>query len=174
MNAMWEYAQGMAAVRAGRIEDAEAHHEALSGFAVDPAIEAMRVWNRYSLIFGVRVAERVLAAELAWAGKDIDVALAALKEAIAIEDGLLYDEPPAWHAPVRQTLGAMLLEANRAAEAEVTYRAELRRNPENGWSLLGLEQALRAQGMTAEANKVAERFSRAWAHADFKLSASRL
>lgn len=173
MIAMWDYGQGMAAVRAGRMDDAAAHHAAVAAAATDPAIEAMLVWNRYSLIHGVRVAERVLAAEIAWAEEDPDTALAALEEAIAIEDELPYDEPPAWHAPVRQTLGAMLLEADRADEAETVYRAELRRNPENGWSLFGLEQALRAQGKDAEADEAAARFAQAWAHADIELAASR-
>lgn len=173
MVAMWDYGQGMAAVRAGRMDDAATHHAALAAASEDPGIEAMLVWNRYSLVHGVRVAERVLAAEIAWAAKDRESALAALDEAIAIEDELPYDEPPAWHAPVRQTLGAMLLEAGRAEDAEAAYRAELRRNPENGWSLFGLEQSLRAQGREEEADEVADRFAQAWAHADIELAASR-
>lgn len=173
MVAMWHYARGMAAVRGGRMEDAKAHHAALVEAAADPAIEAMQVWDRYSLVHGVRVAERTLAAELAAADGDREAAYTALKAAIAIEDELPYDEPPAWHAPVRQTLGAMLLEADRAADAEAVYRAELRRNPENGWSLYGLEQALRAQNRGDEADEVAARFEQAWAHADIELTASR-
>lgn len=174
MIAMWEYAQGMAAVRGGQLSEARAHHVTLSQLSQDPRVEAMRVWNRYSLIHGVRVAERVLAGELAWAREDIDNAVAALEEGMAIEDELAYDEPPAWHAPVRQTLGAILLEADRPNEAEAVYRAELRRNPENGWSLFGLELSLRAQGDNAEADAIAERFEKAWAHADITLTSSRL
>jgi len=174
MVAMWEYAQGMAAVRNGWEPEAREHHQALARLAEDPRIEGMRVWNRYSLAHGVRVAERVLAGELAWAREDVDGALSALKEGMAIEDELPYDEPPAWHAPVRQTLGAILLEAERPTEAEEAYRAELHRNPENGWSLFGLEQALRAQGDNDSADDVAERFEKAWAHADITLTSSRL
>ncbi len=117
----------------------------------------MMAWDRYSL-----------------AGKDYDGAIAALSEAVAIEDTLPYDEPPAWHAPVRQSLGAVLLAARRPAEAETAYREELRRNPENGWSLFGLEQALRAQGRKDEAKAVAERFERAWMHADINECAAML
>ncbi|WP_341938547.1 hypothetical protein [Marinimicrobium sp. C2-29] len=174
MIAMWEYARGMAAIRNGQVSDAQAHHAALSRFAEDPRVEAMQVWNRYSLVLGVRVAERVLAGELAWAEEDIDGAVTALEEGAKMEDELPYAEPPAWHAPVRQTLGAILLEAGRPTEAEEAYRAELRRNPENGWSLFGLEQALRAQGDDDSADDVAERFDKAWAHADIELTSSRL
>ncbi len=68
---------------------------------------------------------------------------AALREAVALEDSIPYDEPPGGHAPLRQTLGAVLLQGRKAAEAQAIFLEELRRNPENGWSLFGLEQALR-------------------------------
>ncbi|WP_215395728.1 hypothetical protein [Rheinheimera oceanensis] len=174
MQAIWHYAQGMAALRTGRSADAKAHHSALLALVTEPAIAAMKVWDRYSLSHGVTLAERVLAAELAWAAKEKNRALSALQQALAVEDELPYDEPPAWHAPVRQTLGAMLLEAGRPGEAEQAYRQELRRNPENGWSLFGLEQALRAQDKNQEADSVAARFKQAWAHADITLTSSRL
>ena len=170
MVAIWHYAQGMAAARQGRIDDAKAHHAELVKAAADPVIEAMLAWDRYTLAGGVRIGERYVAAEIARAAKDYDGAIAALNEAVAIEDTLLYDEPPAWHWPARQALGAVLLVARRPKEAEAAYREELRRNPENGWSLYGLERALRAQGRKDDAKAVAERFERAWANADIKLS----
>jgi len=172
MVAMWEYAQGIAALRLGDVERAVSHHEQLAEFAHSPTIEAMTVWSRYSLIHGVRIAERTLAAELAWSARDLDIASAAMDEAIAIEDDLPYDEPPGWHYPGRIVLGGMLLDARRPAEAEAAFRAELRRNPENGWSLKGLERALAAQGKDDEARTIAKRFDRAWRHADFELAST--
>ena len=172
--AIWHYAQGMAAVRQGRLEDAAGHHQALASAASDDSIEALRMWGRYSLRRGVAVAERVLAGELAAAGGDREAAVAALREAVALEDAIPYDEPPGWHAPVRHTLGAVLLDAGQGADAEAVYREELRRNPENGWSLRGLAQALAAQGKDGEASEVDARFEAAWSHADFALAASRL
>lgn len=172
--AMWHYGQGMAAVRQGKPEEARHHHEAIATAAKSPAIEQMLVWDRYSVINGVRIGERVLAAELAREQKDYDGAVAALREAVAIEDEIPYDEPPGWHAPVRHRLGAMLLESGKYAEAESVFREELRRNPENGWSLFGLQQALRAQGRTKEAEQVGARFERAWQYADVKLSVASL
>ncbi|WP_405234493.1 tetratricopeptide repeat protein [Lentisalinibacter salinarum] len=174
MVAMWHYAQGLGSLRSADLESAVSHHDRLTEFAKSPTIEAMRVWDRYSLIHGVRIAERTLAAELAWHARDLDGATAAMAEAIAIEDELPYDEPPGWHFPGRLVLGAMLLEADRAEAAETAYRAELRRNPENGWSLRGLEQSLIAQGRAADAEAIAERRKQAWAHADFELAATRL
>lgn len=169
MQAFWHYGQGMAAVRQGRIEDAKRHHEALVPATTNPEIEKMLQFGRYSLIGGVRVAERFVAAELARAAKDYDAAIAALNAAVTIEDTLPYDEPPAWHWPSRLALGNVLLEAGKPAEAEQAFRDELARNPENGWSLHGLARALKAQGNIQESKQVAERFAKAWANADVEL-----
>lgn len=174
MIAMWHYAQGIAAVRQGKAEDARRHHETVLAAARNPEIEKMNVWDRYPVIHGVRIAERVLAAELARAKKDYATAADALREAITIEDSIPYDEPPGWHAPVRQTLGAVLLQGGKAAEAQAVFLEELRRNPENGWSLFGLEQSLRAQGRKKEASDVAARFERSWKNADIELKVATL
>jgi predicted Zn-dependent protease len=96
-----------------------------------------------------------------------------LREAVAIEDKIPYDEPPGWHAPVRQALGATLLAARRPADAEQVYREELQRNPGNGWSLYGLAQSLQAQKKTKEAADIERQYAAAWQHADVKLVASR-
>ena len=90
-----------------------------------------------------------------------------------MQDRHWFTEPPPWYFPVRQALGAVLLTGGRAAEAEAVYREDLVRNPENGWSLHGLAQSLRAQGRGAEAGAVDERFRKAWARADVALTASR-
>ena len=82
---------------------------------------------------------------------DKNAAVTAYQEALLIESKIPYDEPPGWHAPVRQSLGAVLLAAGRAKEAEVVYREELARNPANGWSLKGLGLALEQQNRREEA-----------------------
>ena len=172
MVAMWHYAQGLAALRQERLADARDHHAAVAAAAVDPVIEGLMKWERYSLVYGVQIAELMLAAELAAYDGDIDAATAALRKAIEVEEGLPYDEPPGWHLPARHALGAVLLAEGRAAEAEAVYRAELRRNPENGWSLFGLKEALRAQGDAAGTAEIEARFETAWANADVVLTAS--
>ncbi len=89
------------------------------------------------------------------------------------QDTHWFTEPPPWYYPVRQSLGAALLAAGRAAEAEAVYREDLRRNPENGWSLFGLAQALRAQGKTADADQTQAEFQAVWKSADTQLTSSR-
>jgi hypothetical protein len=93
--------------------------------------------------------------------------------AAAAEDGLRYNEPSDWPLPVRHYLGAALLSAGQAEAAEAVYREELRRNPENGWSLFGLAAALEARGQQSEAAAVAARFRKAWSRSDVVLTGSR-
>jgi tetratricopeptide (TPR) repeat protein len=99
-------------------------------------------------------------------------AIKTLTEAVGLEDQLNYNEPADWFFPVRHLLGAELLEVGRGAQAEAVYREDLRRNPENGWALFGLAQALRAGGRAGEAVPVDARFTKAWKGADVSLNAS--
>ena len=92
---------------------------------------------------------------------------------MAIEDSLGYMEPPTWYYPTRQSLGRALLEAGRAKDAERVYREDLRRFPDNGWSLTGLSLALAAQGKRAEAATVRQQLDEVWKDADVKLVSSR-
>jgi tetratricopeptide (TPR) repeat protein len=119
------------------------------------------------------IAVHALSGEIATRHGDLDAGINHFREAAKIEDAGLYFEPPKWYYPIRHSLGAALLKAGRNAEAEQAYREDLKRFPENGWSLFGLAQALRAQGKKAEAAAVDARFRKAWAGADVKLTASR-
>jgi tetratricopeptide (TPR) repeat protein len=97
-----------------------------------------------------------------------------LDRGIRYEDTLIYQEPADWHAPVRQNLGAVLLAAGRADEAEAVFWEDLKKNPENGWSLFGLTQALKAQGKDDDAAAVEARFTKVWKEADVKLTSARI
>jgi len=119
------------------------------------------------------IARQALAGELALRSGDAKRAVEAFERAAAIEDALLYDEPPLWYYPIRHSLGQALLEAGRPAEAERAYRQELAKYPENGWSLVGLARSLDDQDRTAEADAVRERFRSAWADADVTITSSR-
>jgi hypothetical protein len=98
--------------------------------------------------------------------------LAGLRKAVAAQDKLRYAEPPDWLIPTRHALGAALLDAGMAADAESVYRADLERLPENGWSLYGLAKSLSMQGKLAEASAVQKRFAKVWQDADVKISSS--
>ena len=93
-------------------------------------------------------------------------AIAVLEAAIEHEDSLRYDEPEPLNFSARHWLGDLLLEMERYQEAEEVFRAALEDHPMNGWSLFGLEHALRAQDMGTKADKVHELFQEAWARSD--------
>jgi cytochrome c-type biogenesis protein CcmH/NrfG len=86
-----------------------------------------------------------------------------------LHDALVYNEPPDWYYPVRESLGAALLRAGKAAEAEKVLREGVRRSPHNGRMLFGLLESLKAQAKTQDAAWVQREFDAAWAKADMKL-----
>ncbi|GAB1545368.1 hypothetical protein NUACC21_80440 [Scytonema sp. NUACC21] len=173
-NGVWHYARGMALTAKGQLKQAAEELDKVRAITADPALQKVTVWDINSSVSLMKIASEVLAGELAAKQKDYTQAIAHLKTAVSLEDNLRYDEPATWYSPVRQSLGAVLLEANRVTEAETVYREDLERYPENGWSLLGLAQSLTAQGKTKEAQSVQKRFEQAWKYADVKLVASRL
>ncbi|MEJ2085125.1 MAG: hypothetical protein P8Y44_05520 [Acidobacteriota bacterium] len=172
--AVRHYARGMALLRTDRLDEAKQELEQLETLAMDPTLEKVTVWDLNTTAALVDIAVEVLTGEIAAAENDFDTAIDALNSAMELEDELTYDEPPPWHQPVREVLGAVLLEGGKPAEAERVYREDLQKFPENGWSLLGLQQSLEAQGKTDEAAETAARFDTAWQFADVTLTSSRL
>jgi tetratricopeptide (TPR) repeat protein len=169
---VWHYTRGLAFSGTRRPAEAQAELAALQ--AVRAGVpEARTLAGFFKTREMLTLAGEVLAGELAARRGEGDTAVRHLAEAARIQDGHWFTEPPPWYFPVRQSLGAVLLSAGRAAEAEAVYREDLRRNPENGWSLFGLAQTLRAQGKTEEATTTDARYRRAWARADVTLTSSR-
>jgi TolA-binding protein len=85
---------------------------------------------------------------------------------VALEDGLTYTEPPDWPVPTRQLQGAAMLELGRARDAETAFRDDMKKFPDNGWSLIGLQKSLERQGKTKEATEVKARLEKAWPNAE--------
>jgi tetratricopeptide (TPR) repeat protein len=119
------------------------------------------------------IAEFALAGEIALRRGRTSEAVRQFRAATALEDGLVYAEPPTWYYPMRHSLGKALLAANRPREAELVYRRDLVRFPNNGWSLYGLARSLFLQGKIIEGRKVNQMFQESWGGADIKLTSSR-
>jgi tetratricopeptide (TPR) repeat protein len=169
---LWRYARGMAFAGTRRFEPAEGELAALRDVAARiPAGQTVAMFFKASDM--LTLAADVLAGEIAARRGDTATAVRHLTAAVRAQDAHWFTEPPPWYFPVRQALGAALLAGGQAAEAEAVYRADLEKNPDNGWSLFGLAQTLRAQGRTAEASEVEGRFRTAWARADVTVTASR-
>ena len=164
--AMAHYARGVAHAAKGEWVEAQA---ALDRVTAADASTLEGAEGKTAL----SIAVHALSGEMAIRRGDLDMGITHFKEAANIEDAGLYFEPPKWYYPIRHSLGAALLKAGQHAEAEKVYREDLRRFPENGWSLFGLTQALRAQGKKDEATATEARFRKAWPDADVTLTASR-
>lgn len=167
----WSFSRGLAYLRMGHIDVAQDHLE-----EIDEALEGAdpSATFRYSPLADVVALPRsILAGEILNARGKAEEAVAELKHGIEKEDGLIYSEPRAWHMPVRHTLGAILLENDRAGEAEQVYRDALEDLPNQGWAWLGLTQALEAQKKTAQAQEARREFDRYWVRADTWLRSSR-
>ena len=104
----------------------------------------------------------------------LPISIAHYNVAIELQDNLNYTEPPDWTQSVRLYLGAVLLEAGRAADAEAVYMKDLQWNQQNGWTTFGLYQAVQAQGKTQQAAVVERQFQSFWRNADIELERSRL
>ncbi len=171
LDGMWRLGRGLALAATGRLPGAEGEHAALAALAKRLGRHKTREQKTERAL--LKIAERLLAGEIAVRRHKYGDAIKFFKEAATLEDALPYTEPPYWPLPVRHYLGAALLLAGQPAEAEAVYRADLSKNPHNGWALFGLAQSLRAQGKADEAEAADQRFKSAWAHADVTLAASR-
>jgi tetratricopeptide (TPR) repeat protein len=170
LTAGYLYSRGVALAARGRLEDARAVLAQLRQLATTTPNGAQAGFNT---LYGVlEVAEPIVAARIAATEQRNDEALRLLRQAVTAEDKLAYNEPADWFFPARHLLGAQLLIAARAAEAERVYREDLEHNPTNGWALYGLAAALRAEGNAREAAQVTRRFEAAWRHADVRLQTS--
>jgi tetratricopeptide (TPR) repeat protein len=169
--ALWHYTRASALNSLNRPKEADEERVAFR----DAAAEIPAEWT-----FGnskasdlVAIASHTLDGEFSAKANRYDEAIKSLREAVRIEDTLPYDEPPDWIQPVRHTLGAVLLRADRPKEAEQVYKEDLKKFPGNGWSLFGLAQAMEKQGKRPQTVRLAQaRFKKAWSDADAKLEAT--
>jgi tetratricopeptide (TPR) repeat protein len=164
--ALWRFTRAAALSALDRPEQAKAEQALFEAALVQLPADSM-MGNNYGTNL-LAIASHVLSGEIAAKAGAYSDAISHLGEAVKVENTLVYDEPPTWIQPVRHTLGAVLLKADKAREAEIVYREELLRNPENGWSLMGLRDALKRQNKFDEALAVNARWKKAWTEADVK------
>jgi len=173
-NAVRHYARGMAYLGKKDISKAKEELAKLEGFAADQELESVTVWEINSVATLLQIARRVLKGEIFASEKDYEGSLALLREAVEIEDGLNYNEPPDWFFSVRHHLGAVQIEAGKYEEAIKSYEEDLDRLPKNGWALHGMKLAYEKLGKSDKSKEVEGLLADAWATADIKLKSSRL
>ena len=184
----WHYARGIAYTRKGMLDKAAGELVAMDTLSVsflkterermEKEAKGKPPGKEDSIMLAVFqdltiISRSVVKGELLAAQRNYPAAIETLEQAMAAEDDLPYSEPAYWHQPVRQVLGAVLLEAGQAQKAEQAYREDLAWNRNNGWSLYGLYQSQKAQGREAEARTTLAKYKEVWAGADVVLKSSR-
>src|SRR5439155_1713321 len=125
---VWHYARGIAFNAKGEAANARRELGELEKIlAAVPAERTVAFFFRAKNV--LQLAANVLGGEIAAKAGDTASAERLLRAAVAEQDTHWFAEPPPWYFPVRQSLGAILLQSGKAADAEPVYREDLRRNP---------------------------------------------
>jgi tetratricopeptide (TPR) repeat protein len=164
---LWDFAQGYARLKQGDVDFAKLYLARVMKSA-ETSKAAFRVHSAKDLL---GIAAGILDGEIRRIGGDLEGAIASFRRAATTQAGLVYDEPEPLPFSAFHWLGAALLEAKRFDEAEQAYREELKDHPRNGWSLLGLQQALEGRG--SPTSQVSAELAASWARADTWIRSSR-
>jgi tetratricopeptide (TPR) repeat protein len=173
LDGMWSYVKGSAHVSKGHMELAENELANIQAEMVADNVDDTGV-GPTPASHVLTLASHALHGEIEEAKGNLDAAIVHYNVAIQYQDSLNYTEPPDWSQSMRLYLGAVLLEAGRAAEAEAVYRKDLIWNQQNGWTTFGLVQALEAQGKTQEAIVVERQFQSYFRNSDVEIARSRM
>lgn len=169
---IWHYARGIAFIRKHNAKEAKEELDAIAELIKDPQMENIIATGFDTDTTIAKLAYEVVAGEIASFEENYKLAIDHLKQAVEMEDNLFYNEPSAWYIPPRQNLGAVLMKAKQYEEAEKIFKEDLNLLRQNGWSLMGLYQSLKAQNKTKEAQHIKQEFDAAWKDADIEISTS--
>jgi tetratricopeptide (TPR) repeat protein len=166
----WHFARALADADSGKLDQARTELAALREGT--PAMSKMSTnpQGPHDAEVMPQMMAHLVEARIARAERHTDDAVAHLRNAVSLEDSMDYNEPPDWLYPLREPLGAALLQAGKAAEAEKVFREDLKQNPNNARSYFGLAESLKAQGKTADAAAAEKQFRQGWKKADTKLA----
>ncbi|HEX6838857.1 MAG TPA: hypothetical protein VF334_19900, partial [Polyangia bacterium] len=165
---LYHYARGRAFAALGKLDDADGEVAAMQKIVATlpkTAVAGFTPGADYA-----SVAIDLVRGDVACRRGKVADGLKLLGKAVATADGFPYAEPPDWYYPPRQTLGAWLLRARKPGDAKKVFDEDLKKNPNNGWSLTGLREALRAQKKPTAA--VDAKLATAWKEADVKVASS--
>jgi tetratricopeptide (TPR) repeat protein len=167
--AIRHYAEGMAYLGKGEVENSKQELIQLLELAKDESLKEVTVWDINTVYDLVNIAAKVLESEIWASDGEYATGILLLKEAVAIEDTLNYNEPPDWFFSVRHHLGRLLLLDGQHNAAIETYQEDLDRLPKNGWAYKGMLDAYEALNDSENTTLIKTLFEESWQHADFKL-----
>ncbi|MGF1456151.1 MAG: tetratricopeptide repeat protein, partial [Alphaproteobacteria bacterium] len=158
----WHFARARAFIVEGKIDAAKAELARIDAVAKMPAYTGLDQAGLPASLIGT-IAEGIVRGRIAWAEGNLAAAAEHLTRAAEAQDLIPYMEPPFWHIPVRQTLGAVHLAAGNPDAAEKAFRRALMLFPNNAFALHGLAEAYEAQGKEDLAGRTRTQFEKVWA-----------
>jgi len=161
---MRHYARGMAFASLGNVQRATGELAAMNDIVAQGRFRAQMARQGDLGDQLASIAALLVKARIARANGSRDGEIEHLLQAVATQDSLPYAEPPHWHFPTRQALGAAYLAAGKPELAAAAFTEDLEYFPANGWSLQGLAEAQRALGIPSEETQAAA--ANAWRHSD--------
>lgn len=178
-NALILYARAVALANLGRHKEAQVAKRDFEMAYADVPEERMLFNNSARDVLAI--AEQMMLGEISFKSGRTEEGLEYLRKSVALDDGLMYEEPWGWPQPTRHALGALLMDAGIYDEAEAVYRADLgldgklprpSQHPRNVWALHGLHECLRRRGDTLERAHIVGLLDQAIARADIPIHAS--
>jgi len=154
----YEYAMFAAGLAAARRGDSAAAEQALAALtrARGIAAAAVRVGDTGNRVVPV-ILETELRALRRLGGGSPEDAVALLREATALEDGMPFEfGPPVVVKPSHELFGEVLLQLGRPQDAQVEFQRALALAPRRALALRGLARAAAAAGDTATAARAGE------------------
>lgn len=170
---VWHYARGIAYAAKGDADNARREVAAIDRLLQTGDFSGL-VEARVPAKEVLQIASQVIQARIAQSKGNFASAAGHFENAATLEDGLAYMEPAYWYYPIRQSLGAVLLQNGDTDRAEQAFRASLNRVPNNGWALYGLTQVYKKQGDDARAVATEQLLEEAWAGDRNQLNLDRL
>lgn len=165
------FARGMAFANMSKITQAEKELAIMQNKMTEPSLkEPLAPFN--AVYDAAMVGENILAGTIAANKQDLNKAIMLFKQAVKDEDKLIYNEPRDWLLPARQYLGAALVKAGNYKEAIDIFKKDLQINPNNGWSLTGLQTCYRQLKNTTALAAVQKQLDAAWSIKDMPIDAA--
>ena len=172
--AVSHYAKGMAYLGKKDIGKAKAELAKLEVLANDDAMKKMTIWEINTMYDVLQIAAKVLKGEILASEGNYKESIPLLVKAVAIEDGLNYNEPPDWFFSVRHHLGAVQIEASNYNDAIKTYQSDLKVFRNNGWAQHGLRLAYQKINNPTKVKEMDALLAKSWATSDVEIITSRI
>ena len=146
------YGKGIAYGALGNIAQAKIEQERFNALRTTLDKDD-RIKHNVHIVDMSNIADQVLKAEIQYRENHFQECYACLATAVALFDALPYDEPHGWLMTPRHTLGALTTEQGFFDQGLIVYEEDLKKFPNNPWSLNGVQLCYEGLGMVEQSKR---------------------